>query len=243
VLAWRPRHAELEERLLAAIRVAPERDAERFARALDGFVVALTLHMGQEEAVLLPVFDTHSERAAPNQRPDVVRRDHARLRELLASLDPDPRTARAVWERAERLEVLADVLHHHDRREADGMLAVLEAAVDAQTRGAWLARFSAEEAVLPPWAPEPLRPAPEPWPDEPVDEVDALGLAAAQDGDLEAAFAAIGPCTSRVPARMAAAVQRLLEERPADLAARRDRARAVVARVRLWRIALQARLQ
>jgi hypothetical protein len=237
VLAWRPRHTELEARLLAAARVAPERDAERFSRAWDGFVRALTLHMGQEEAVLLPVFELHAERAAPNQRPDVVRRDHALMRELMAGVEPDPRTARATWERARQLELLADVLHHHDRREADGMLAVLEAHVDAPTRAAWLTRFYTEEQALPPWSPEALLPAPEPWPGEPADEIEALGLVAAQDGDMQAAFAAIPPPTSKVPARMAAAVERLLEERPADLVSRRDRARAVVARVRLWQIA------
>jgi hypothetical protein len=75
--------------------------------------------------------------------------------------------------------------------------------------------------------------------------LDALALLAAQDADsheLLEAFAAIPPPVSVPSARMAAAIARELAVLPESLQGRRDRARAVVARARLWRIATRSGL-
>ncbi|MEZ4240397.1 MAG: hemerythrin domain-containing protein [Myxococcota bacterium] len=239
--AWRSRHDTLEAALRAAARVAPERDAARFAVAWGGFRAAMTLHLAQEERWLLPAFDAYGRHAAPNQRPAVVRADHERIRAHLAAVEAAAPDLPGLVARAATLALLLAVLEHHDRREAAGMLTVLDAHVPAAERGAWLARIAEEEAalVLPTVV---LAPAPPPWPWAGDDPADRLAAEAAQDGDVAAALRALptlaGPAGQRVHQGLVAAVARA---DAADLGIRRDALLSVADGLRRWRAVRAAR--
>jgi hypothetical protein len=235
LLGWRARHAVLEAGVRAAARVAPERDEGRFRAAWTPVAAALRLHMDQEERVLLPVFDDHAARAAPNQRPDVVRADHARIRDHLAAIEAPADDVAAVVARAEQLSLLLQVLDHHDRREAGGMLAVLDEIVPAAERAAWIAVFEADEATLP-IADVPLGPAPPAWPAD-GSAADRLAAAAAQDGDVGAAVDALPSLGGRNGARVTAGVRSAVARAvgATDREARRDALLDVLDALRRWR--------
>jgi Hemerythrin HHE cation binding domain len=184
--------------------------------------------MALEERWLLPAFDAWAERAAPNQRPTVVRADHERLRSWLDVIERPVIDLASQVARAEALATLLQVLDHHDRREADGMLSVLE---DHPDRDAWLARIEAEEPALPPaLAP---RPAPPPWGPEPDDPADALAAAAAQDAPLGELPALPGRNGERVGGAVFTAVGHAVGA--ASLVERRDTLLDVLDALRRWR--------
>jgi hypothetical protein len=208
VIGWRPRHAAFHDGVRTLLRIAPERG--RFVEVLAPLAAALRLHMSQEETVLLPA--TEGSELPPNGGAHVIRRDHELIRALL-----DEVRAEDVLARADALLRLEDVLEHHDRREAAGMLAVLDGHPSSE---GWLARFRAEEAELAPIPALEPRPAP-PAIVEDLPPLQRLRLAAAQDGPLDLAGIEVpdhskGP---RLHARLVAAVE---AARTTDLVARRD---------------------
>lgn len=185
--------------------------------------------MSQEERELLPAFDALAHHAAPNQAPAVVRRDHRLVEALLAELeaaeDPIARTT--------RLGRLADVLDHHDRREAAGMLPILDAHA-ADLVPIWLAAIHAEEDALPAHPGDLATGARRPLPPPDPDPLRALVAAAALDHDVASPFARLPvpdhPKGPRLHALLAEAVSAAAS---ADLGARRDALGDVVDRARL----------
>lgn len=222
LVGWRTRHEELARRLVVARRYVPEPEPA-FRAAFQAFDAALTLHLAQEERWILPAFDRVGERAAPNQRPHVVRADHARLEADLVTLRaPADPVVRAVT-----LAHLADLLDHHDRREAAGMLPLVDELLGDQV-AAVLAAIHAEEASLPPVDLPPLTPSdPLPRPDLPP--IALLRWAAAHDQPLVEVPVPDHPRGSALHARLRAAVEVV----GGALESRRDALAAVIDRLRL----------
>jgi hypothetical protein len=137
--------------------------------------------------------------------------------------------------RAERLALLIQVLDHHDRREAGGMLAVLGAHAPAEQRAQWLAAFALAESPLPP-SPE-LRPAPPLEAGSDGDPADRLALAAAHDGDLTAPFGALPSLPGRNGARVGQGLADAVggAAQATDLRLRRDALLDVLDALRRWR--------
>lgn len=206
MIGWRDRHAVFADGVRTLLRIAPEGD--RLAVVLAPLSAALRLHMEQEETVLLPALA--GLELPPNGGAHVIRRDHDLVRALLVP-------PVGVLARADVLLRLGEVLDHHDRREAAGMLAVL---AEHPSLEAWLARFRAEEAGLAPIPALEPRPAPPPVLAD-LPPLAALRLAAAQDAPLELAGIEVPahPKGPRLHARLVAAVQAARTE---DLTARRD---------------------
>lgn len=228
----RDRHAVFATAARTLLRVAPERDPARFLAVLVPLDAALRMHARQEEEVLLPVYAPFAAALPPNDAPRVLVRDHDLLRDLLGALAgrAEVRTAADVLARADDLLRFADVLHHHDLREAAGFLPTLEREVPAEVRLAWREWFETEERALPPIpAPSPL-PAPPPL-RSPLPPLDALRLAAAQDARLlpDGVPVPDHPKGARLHARLVDAV---VAARTEDLLARRDALVEVLAAAR-----------
>lgn len=234
---WRPRHVELEALLRDAARIAPEADEERFHAAWTVFTAALRLHKAQEERWLLPVFATLRAHAAPNQTSASVEHDHHLLDRYMAVVDGPVGDVVDRVTRAEALSRLLQILDHHDRREADGMLPLLDAHASREERATWIARIVEEEDALP----SPAPPAPqEAGPGlicPSADPADRLAAAAAQDQDLGEALSALPALTGangeRVTRGLAAAVLRA--QQAPTLVARRDALLDVLDALRRWR--------
>lgn len=231
--AWRSRHHDLAHRLVLARRRLPDADEAGWTAALANLRQALLLHVELEERWLLPAFDALDHHCAPNQRARVVRADHDRICTLLAGLGATD----DVTIRAATLGVLADVLDHHDRREAAGLFSALDAHAAEQVPD-WLTRFAAAEAALPPLVDArlggPLRPAPV-MPEHPLR---ATVVAAAHDREVEPWFTRVAlPDHPRGPA-LHAAVGRAVAAAAAapDTATRRDHLAEVIDRARLLAI-------
>jgi hypothetical protein len=211
---WRARHAVFADALRRLQRLAPQRDAA-FAEVLGPFDAMLRLHMAQEETVLFPL----AERVElpRNGTVTVLRRDHALLRARLDRLPAGEGVGRAL-----DLLLLGEILDHHDRREAGGLLTI-------EVPEAVLARFAAEEATLPPVPDPPLRPAPPPPPGPPA-PLDALIHAAAHDAPLPSVPVPDHPKGPRLHARLVAAVAAASTD---ELVTRRDALVEVLAAARL----------
>jgi hypothetical protein len=215
----RERHQAFAEGVRAARRLSPE-GRERVLPVWEPLVAAILFHIAWEEEHLLPRVERFAEGMAANQRPAVIRRDHALLRELLGALPEEP-VARAL-----HLGRLADVLEHHDRREAAGMLAVLADLPDGPAALAELATAESARAIPPEGALRRLvrrQRLPE--------GLDGVLLAAATDQDPPLEALAI-PDHPRGPRLHALLVEAARRAETSDLPTRRDALAEVVDRAR-----------
>lgn len=233
-LGWRTRHRALDGWLRAAARAAPEGE-ERFRAAWRPFAAALRLHLAQEERWLLPAFAALP--SAPNQRSEVVAHDHRLIDRSLVDIERVVADLPGAVARAEALSLLIQVLDHHDRREAGGMLAALDAHLPAPTRVEWLTAIAEEERALGVDEPPALGEAARAWVCASDDPADRLAAAAALDQSLTEAADALpavaGPNGARVGRGVRAAVTAW--GGAPDLATRRDRLIDVLDALRRWR--------
>jgi hypothetical protein len=220
---------DLTDRLRLARRVVPEPDPEAWVRSYTALRDALRHHLREEESRVLPAFDLLADQAAPNQRPHVVRADHRRIEAVLADLDAEADRVR----RAIVLAHLADVLRHHDLREAAGMLVVL-AETPAGDAAVALHAFASPVPPAPAGLVTGARAPPEAVPADPLL---ALVTAGAHDQPLGDAFARLAvPEHRRGPALHARLADAVAAADTEDVGARRDALGIVVERARLLRI-------
>ncbi|MBX2804055.1 MAG: hemerythrin domain-containing protein [Myxococcales bacterium] len=225
IVAWCARHSTFDSQLRDLRRVAPEGDRSRTLAALQALQAALSLHMGQEEALLWPAYAPLAETLPPNGSVRVLQADHDRLRALLASVSEaaEPRSAADWVAQQEALSLLAGVLEHHDGRELRWLAPTLDAHVPSAQRRRWLRRIEEEETALE--LPEP--PSPRTTDHEPLptsSPLQRLRVAVARDSGWQQALDELRAPLHRKGVRLhqRCATQLASAAATEDLAARRD---------------------
>jgi hypothetical protein len=124
----------------------------------------LAAHMAYEEELLLPAYEAACEVFPPHGAPELIRRDHRLIDAALVRCGQNMAavggaSARALVAAHEALAALADLLEHHDQREAESFEPLLDEVLPAHIREGLLhAVASAEARFGGAWAPTAVLP-------------------------------------------------------------------------------------
>lgn len=146
-------HRDIERAVVAARMCGVAGDQPLRGRWVAWLDLLLRMHIGHEEAMLLPVWARVSD-APPNATAEILRAEHRRILALVEQAAVE--FGDAVRD-AEALATLAAVLEHHDAREAGSFKVRMDALLPAPEREAVLRRVEADLARLPEAPPLPNR--------------------------------------------------------------------------------------
>lgn len=148
-------HREIEAELRTLRLAVCAADAPGAEAASTRFGRRLLQHMGHEEEWLLPRYEELVPNPPAHGSAALIRRDHELIRARIEALPAQLRawhqgTAAGWLAIADALHDLAELLDHHDQREADGLFVELDRCLPAVERRAWLDAIAADAGHLVP---------------------------------------------------------------------------------------------